>query len=258
MPLNRGHKPHYLSSRSEHLSLPPARTHNSEHKFAQYTTTSVAQRPGYLGSPKNTNPEKGESGPHRPESPVSSETSDEEFGLLFESRDNLQILNFSSITKADTTINFVLDVVDDIESQLEEMGRLKRWGHFKEALEYFKLNLECHLDLPWVTIEYADLLLEQGAYQKLVQLRLKAPTKPKFIPVTGARQPDLYGTHFQLIEKCARLSFESLTVHGLGYHEIEECASYFHRRTHEQRYSHHKVGLETAFDSTEVKMKSEI
>ncbi|KAK4868046.1 hypothetical protein LT330_007244 [Penicillium expansum] len=194
-----------------------------------------------------------ELGPDRPGSPISSETSSEGINL-HELPDNAQILKFASKTKTDTTLHFVLNIVDDIEGQLEELGRLKRWGHFKEALEYFESNLEQHIDLPMVKIEYADLLLEQGAYRKLIQLGLEAPSQPKYIPVRGVYRPELYSTHFNAIHKSARFASESFAADDLGGDQMDKFTFYLHKRVNDQRNSHRKFDVGIPFDFSEIQI----
>ena len=69
------------------------------------------------------------------------------------------LVSTSQVDQSDSTIHFSLDVADDIEGHLEEVSRLKRWGHFQDAIEYFTANLEYHLDLPLVLLECTDLLV---------------------------------------------------------------------------------------------------
>ncbi|KAJ5797952.1 uncharacterized protein N7503_007248 [Penicillium pulvis] len=197
---------------------------------------------------------KGQTRPDRPKSPIPSEISNDSFLLNLQTHGNLQILKFSSNTNTDSTLHFALDVADDIEGQLEELGRLRRWGHFKEALEYFESNLQQHVQLPMVTTEYANLLLEQGAYKKLIQLRLEAPQKVKSIPGTGADQLDLYRTHFDTIEKLAELYFQSLAIDDLDFVHSEESALHFDLRISDRRVSNSTVGPGTSFDYTEVQI----
>ncbi|KAI9739959.1 MAG: hypothetical protein M1818_005015 [Claussenomyces sp. TS43310] len=73
----------------------------------------------------------------------------------------------------DTTISLELDIEEDLEGQLEEFSRLKRLGHFKAAEQYFQSNLRDYVDLPPVAVEYAEMLLRQGAYKHLKELLLK-------------------------------------------------------------------------------------
>jgi hypothetical protein len=77
----------------------------------------------------------------------------------------------------DTTIHLQLDVEEDLETHLEEFSRLKRLGSFKDAEEYFQTNLHEFINVPPVSVEYADMLLTQGAYKRLKALRQKNELK---------------------------------------------------------------------------------
>ncbi|KAL2860016.1 hypothetical protein BJX68DRAFT_260987 [Aspergillus pseudodeflectus] len=67
----------------------------------------------------------------------------------------------------DVTVHFDMDVTDDVGCLLEEFSRLKRLGDFQAAAQYFDENLGGFTDVVPVVIEYADMLVEQGAYQRL-------------------------------------------------------------------------------------------
>ncbi|QKX55122.1 uncharacterized protein TRUGW13939_02214 [Talaromyces rugulosus] len=69
----------------------------------------------------------------------------------------------------DTTVHFQMDVQEDVESQLEEFSRLKRLGHFAAAEQYFQNYLAHFLPLRPVVNEYAEMLLEQGAYRRALE-----------------------------------------------------------------------------------------
>ncbi|KAJ5606054.1 hypothetical protein N7510_008835 [Penicillium lagena] len=153
-----------------------------------------------------------------------------------------------------------MDVVDDIEGQLEEVSRLKRWGHFNDALDYFRVNLEDHLDLPLVAIGYANLLLEQGSYKQVVDFissrQPHPPKRTKCIPIgNGAVGRDLYETHINLLQLRARLSFESLSSRELELLQLDFHS--FVQYLEERAYSRHVDRLSIArgmpIDPTEVK-----
>jgi hypothetical protein len=70
----------------------------------------------------------------------------------------------------DVTLHFELDIEVDAEGKLEHFGRIKRLGRFEEAEEYFRNNLQDQLDNLAIAVEYASMLLEQGAYKRLDEL----------------------------------------------------------------------------------------
>ena len=69
----------------------------------------------------------------------------------------------------DVTVQFELDVEEDVLEELESFSRLKKLGHFQEANHLFEATLITHCDFFPVLVEYADLLLEQGRYEYLIQ-----------------------------------------------------------------------------------------
>ncbi|RYP05470.1 hypothetical protein DL765_009834 [Monosporascus sp. GIB2] len=76
-------------------------------------------------------------------------------------------------------LDMEFDIEEDIQAELEDFIFLSRLGLFREARELFKQNLEPHLGFFPVLAEFADMLLEEGAYAELSQL-LMNPTKTGF------------------------------------------------------------------------------
>lgn len=151
---------------------------------------------------------------------------------------------------SDNTIHFTLDVGDDIERHLEELSRLKRWGRFKEAIEYFTENLECHLDLPLVSLQYSDLLLEQGSYRTGASSNANRSSygqKMKCLPIgDGKHGPDLYQLHSDVLGLRAKLFCGGLSIEDLDLLQTDSFWEYLDRRV----ASTH--GSAVPFDSTEV------
>lgn len=191
-----------------------------------------------------------------PPSPFSSVTysSDEDSVSSSPGRVNLPQLHNISVSPenpSDNTIHFTLDVADDIESHLEELSRLKRWGHFKEATQYFGENLEHQLDLPLVFLQYSDLLIEQGAYGE----RLPSGAthwwdddqKAKCLPIGNEQHgPNLYTLHLEVLTLRAELFSQSLSGEDLDFLHTDNFWKYLDERT----ASRHEVRI--PFDSTEV------
>ncbi|KAH7418911.1 hypothetical protein BKA64DRAFT_763792 [Cadophora sp. MPI-SDFR-AT-0126] len=84
--------------------------------------------------------------------------------------------------KRDTTIHLQLDVEHDLESRLEEFSRLKRLGDFLGANKYFEANLQEFIHISPVSVELADMLLAQGAYKRLKELRMRNELNPPLNP----------------------------------------------------------------------------
>jgi hypothetical protein len=89
----------------------------------------------------------------------------------------------------DITISLELDVEGDVESQLEEFSRLQRLGDFHAAEQYFQTNLDEYLNIPLVAVEYAEMLLQQGAYQRLKDLLQRSELKARVPSDSNASFP---------------------------------------------------------------------
>ncbi|KAG6362397.1 hypothetical protein INS49_010627 [Diaporthe citri] len=61
-------------------------------------------------------------------------------------------------------------LVEDLDDELEELGRLTRAGDFRAAKAFFLQHLKQHIENPLVFTLYAELLLEIGDYQSVIQL----------------------------------------------------------------------------------------
>lgn len=62
------------------------------------------------------------------------------------------------------------DIEEDIEGELDDFVRLARLGLVKQAREYFQGALSDHLKLFPVFAEYAEFLIEEGAYPELFDI----------------------------------------------------------------------------------------
>ncbi|KAK0708856.1 hypothetical protein B0T21DRAFT_352885 [Apiosordaria backusii] len=70
----------------------------------------------------------------------------------------------------DITVHLSLPVQDDLEDLLEECSKLRRLGHFHEALELFQDQLEHFYDNRYVLLQYGQCLLEAGQHAQLETL----------------------------------------------------------------------------------------
>lgn len=68
------------------------------------------------------------------------------------------------------------ELVEDLDDELEELGRLTRTGNFRAAKAFFTHHLKRHIENPLVFVLYAELLLEIGDYQSIIQLENIAQT----------------------------------------------------------------------------------
>lgn len=195
-------------------------------------------------------------------SPASSSDEDSDFefdgsGIAHQ----YQLVSASQVDQSDSTIHFSLDVADDIEGHLEEVSRLKRWGHFHEAIEYFTANLKHHLDLPLVLLGYADLLVEQGSYDQfdafVSSQRWDHSLKTKRLPISSDENgPDLYKKYFNLLGLRKRLFFSRFGAHvmdaPMDHLQAGSFCEYLDKRASSRRGVHSAHGDELPFDSTEV------
>lgn len=99
----------------------------------------------------------------------------------------------------DTTIHLQLDIEHDVEIRLEEFSRLKRLGDFSGAHKYFEENLQEFIHASAVSVELADMLLAQGAYKRLRELRMRKELKPPRTPdeVIGRKHESRSDGHFR-------------------------------------------------------------
>lgn len=70
----------------------------------------------------------------------------------------------------DVTIHMSLPVQDDLEDVLEECSRLRRLGHFRDAIELFEDQLAHFMDNGYVLVQYSLCLFEAGEYGRLASL----------------------------------------------------------------------------------------
>ncbi|KAJ5159633.1 uncharacterized protein N7482_006637 [Penicillium canariense] len=230
-------------------------------------TLGMAQQSATPASPKdNAKAQSTEKVRERVPASVSSsyaseaeDDSDSEVMDILDDQLQIMLIPASAASCKDTSIHFLLDVADDIEGHLEEVSRLKRWGHFNEAIEYFAAHLEVHLDLPLVVLEYVDLLLEQGSYQQLVPFisnqQLNPPQSQKCLPLSSEENgPDLYQLHSELLGLRMRLPFESLSVEDLEVLQTDSFNEYLDKRANSRHVDHPQSDRGIPFDSTEVSL----
>ena len=78
----------------------------------------------------------------------------------------------------DVTVHMSLPLQDDLEDVLEECSRLRRLGHFNEAIALFRNRLSYFLDNRYVLVQYAQCLYEAGQHAELEKLaKEKAPPR---------------------------------------------------------------------------------
>lgn len=142
-------------------------------------------------------------------------------------------------TAHDTTVHFELDVAEDIEGHIEEFSYLKRLGNFKAAEKYFHTNLQDYIDLLPVTVEYADMLLEQGAYKRLVDFYDKQTLLDDDFE-DAARFS--YNFNLKLIGVCARIYADGLTIQRL--HKVRNQKILLHMEMQEFKTNYYINSIE--------------
>ena len=156
----------------------------------------------------------------------------------------------------DSRMRFSLDITNDIESHLEAVARLKRWGHFKEAKQYIAANLEHHLSLPLVLLEYCDLLVKRGSHNEFSSFvssrRWDSDQKTKCLHISdGEMGPDLYELHYDLLRLRARIQFVSASTDDLEVLQTLFFCNYLDKRATSRQGQHVPHGVGIPFDSTE-------
>ncbi|KAK4682723.1 hypothetical protein QC764_118590 [Podospora pseudoanserina] len=84
------------------------------------------------------------------------------------------------------TIRLEFDIEEDWDTDLEEFCRLRRLGRFKDAQEYFKQNLERYSTIPYIRVQYAEMLVSSGNLKLFRDMRLL----PEFLPPVGEESMD--------------------------------------------------------------------
>lgn len=81
------------------------------------------------------------------------------------SAEAVDIVHDPSKPPKDVTVRVHLPLTRDFQDELEEFCRLRRFGCFQKAEEYFKGNLDKVSDAPYVMIQHAEALLAAGDFK---------------------------------------------------------------------------------------------
>lgn len=85
---------------------------------------------------------------------------------------------FNGANPHNITVHLNIPVIDDLESELEEFSILRRLGNFKAAKAYFKERLGEYRRVPYVFVQYAQMLLDAGDFKALSKLRPEVVFRP--------------------------------------------------------------------------------
>ncbi|KAK4178608.1 hypothetical protein QBC36DRAFT_324380 [Triangularia setosa] len=84
------------------------------------------------------------------------------------------------------SVRLEFDVEEDWDTDLEEFCRFRRLGRFKDAQDYFDQNLERYSTIPYIRVQYAEMLISSGNFKLFRDLRLL----PEFLPPVGEESLD--------------------------------------------------------------------
>lgn len=77
----------------------------------------------------------------------------------------VDIVHDPSRPPKDIAVRIHLPLLRDFQEELEEFCRLRRFGLFQQAEEYFNGNLDRVSDTPYVMIQHAEALLAAGDFK---------------------------------------------------------------------------------------------
>lgn len=101
---------------------------------------------------------------------------------------------------SDITIHLKLPLREEgLDEQIEEFCRLRRLGDFASAKRFFAENLSDHHDNPYLLVQYAEMLLEQGDYITLSSLDGHAAFAPDN-HLLGGREGALLRVYWKLLQ----------------------------------------------------------
>lgn len=85
---------------------------------------------------------------------------------------------FNGANSHNITVHLNIPVIDNLESDLEEFSILRRLGNFKAAKAYFNERLGEYRRVPYVFVQYAQMLLDAGDFRALSKLRPEVVFRP--------------------------------------------------------------------------------
>ncbi|PYH77604.1 hypothetical protein BO82DRAFT_358115 [Aspergillus uvarum CBS 121591] len=98
-----------------------------------------------------------------------------------------------------TRVYLELPLEENLEKEIEHFARLSRLGEYGEAQSYFDCTLRQHVDFFPVIAEYADMLIQQGAFKALYQF------VPGRLETLGERLQDEQRRLLRLLKELARM-----------------------------------------------------
>jgi hypothetical protein len=109
---------------------------------------------------------------------------------------------YNSFQSNDLTVHLDLDIQDDLDDSLEEFSRLCRVGDFVTASRFFAENLQSYLDNPYVLVQYAEMLVQQGEYKSMMRLD-DSPIQHLNSQMAGQEEGGLLKDYWELLRLLA-------------------------------------------------------
>ncbi|KAJ8130726.1 hypothetical protein O1611_g2905 [Lasiodiplodia mahajangana] len=78
--------------------------------------------------------------------------------------------SFLTPDSGDLTVHLELDLQEDLEDYMEEWARFSRLGQFKTAKKFFEQSFQHYSKSPYILVQYANLLLQQGKFRAVTEL----------------------------------------------------------------------------------------
>ncbi|KAI0111353.1 hypothetical protein F4814DRAFT_460639 [Daldinia grandis] len=113
---------------------------------------------------------------------------------------------------ASITVHLKMPVQEDLDECLEEFCRLRRLGDFVSARRFFAENLQDHFSKPYILVEYAEMLLEQGDYNTLSSINTGTIFNTMDNDTSKNRDGYLLRSYWELMQKI--VAFHKADAHS--------------------------------------------
>ena len=129
----------------------------------------------------------------------------------------------------DLTVRFDMEVEEDWGPDLEAFCRLRRLGRFREAKQHFKARLQHLSTIPYLWVQYADMLQAAGDYEAVRRM----PALPESFPASewnsGPITPEHQDLHVYFMALKLMERYPPLEVQALQSADqiVEEVVYYF-------------------------------
>lgn len=124
------------------------------------------------------------------------------------------IVHDPSRSPKDITVRVHLPLLRDFQEELEEFCRLRRFGYFQQAEEYFKGSLDKVSDAPYVMIQHAEALLAAGDFKGVSRVINEQPFE--FDRLGENKDAKKLAINLELLELLSQPSFPQLAPRALS------------------------------------------